>query len=206
MIAQPARRADHDMGALRQLAALAARVHAADAGDDARARIVVQPAQFALHLQRQFARGRDDQRQRIARRAHRLRAVQQGVGQRQAEGDGLARAGLGGNQQVAPLRLLGHHRHLHGGGVFVIALGKGAGQGGMGGGERQTGAFRADFAPSLSLPAEKDSKTPIQRFIPPMRANIWRSLLSRISRLSPEIVAKPRPPGMPVSGSGSILE
>ena len=36
MIAQPARRADDDMRARGQLALLAARVHAADAGDDAR--------------------------------------------------------------------------------------------------------------------------------------------------------------------------
>ena len=85
MIAQPARRADHDMGAARQFAALAARIHAADAGDDARAGIVIEPAQFALHLQRQFARGRDDQRQRLAGRAHGLGAVQQGLGHRQAD-------------------------------------------------------------------------------------------------------------------------
>lgn len=39
----------------------------------------------------------------------------------------------------------------------------------------------------------------------PMRANIWRSLLSCISKVSPEIVPRPRPPGMPVSGSGWIL-
>ena len=65
MVAQPAGRADHDMGALASSAALAARIHAADAGDDARAGMLIEPGQFALHLQRQFARRRDDQRQRL---------------------------------------------------------------------------------------------------------------------------------------------
>ena len=77
MIAQPSRRADHDVGAARQLAALAARIHAADAGDHARAGVVIEPGQLALHLQRQFAGRRDDQRQRRAGRAEGLGAVQQ---------------------------------------------------------------------------------------------------------------------------------
>ena len=43
MIAQPSRRADDDMRAVGELALLAARVHAADAGDDARAGILIEP-------------------------------------------------------------------------------------------------------------------------------------------------------------------
>ncbi len=137
VIAQPPRRADHDMGAGCQFAALASRVHAADAGDDARAGIAIEPGQFALHLQCQFARGRDHQRQRQAGRAHRAGAFQQGVGNRQAIGDGLARSGLGGDQQIAAFGLGLQHGGLHGGGVFIIAFGKGAGEGGRRGFERQ---------------------------------------------------------------------
>ncbi len=160
------------MGAAGQVAAFAARVHAADAGYDARAGMVVEPGKFALHLQRQFARRRDDQRQRIARRPHRLGALQQGFGQCQSEGDGLAGAGLGGDQQVAALRFFGHDCQLHRSGVLIATLGKGACKGRMGGGERQGGTFGQNFAPSLSFPREKDSQTPSQRFIPPMRASI----------------------------------
>ena len=43
-----------------------ARIHAADAGDDARTGILIEPGEFALHLQGQLAGRRDDQRQRRA--------------------------------------------------------------------------------------------------------------------------------------------
>ena len=51
MIAQPPRRADHDVGARGELALLAARIHAADAGDHARIGIVIEPGEFAMDLQ-----------------------------------------------------------------------------------------------------------------------------------------------------------
>ena len=77
MVAQPPGRADNDMHAVCELAAFAAGIHAADAGDDARAGILVEPVQFALHLHRQFARRRDDQRQRLAGGPEGVGAVQQ---------------------------------------------------------------------------------------------------------------------------------
>ena len=40
-------------------------------------------------------------------------------------------------------------------------------------------------------------QTSDQPFMPPMRAIIWRSLLSCISWLKPEMVANPSPPGTP---------
>ena len=61
MIAQPAGRTDHDMSAGGKLALLAARVHAADAGDDARIGILIEPGEFAMDLQSELARWRDDQ-------------------------------------------------------------------------------------------------------------------------------------------------
>ena len=113
MIAQPAGRADDDVGAGGQLALLAARVHAADAGDDARAGMLIEPGQFALDLQRQFARRRDDQRQRGGGPLEPLGAAEQVVGDRQPIGDGLAGAGLRRNQQVAAGGLVGQHGGLH---------------------------------------------------------------------------------------------
>src|SRR3546814_16341720 len=54
MVAQPPRRADDDLYALVQRAALAARVHAADAGSECRAGPWLGPAEFAPALSRQF--------------------------------------------------------------------------------------------------------------------------------------------------------
>ena len=77
MIAEPPRRADHDMRARGQLALLAARVHAADAGNDARIGILIEPGEFAMHLKRQFAGRRDDQRQRSRGPLEPLGAIKQ---------------------------------------------------------------------------------------------------------------------------------
>src|SRR3546814_3976953 len=85
-----------------------------DAGRDARAGLAVKPAQLAADLQREFARRRNDQRERRGCEGQ-AAILDQLVGHREAEGDGLARAGLGGDEQVAALGLgLGHMR-LHGG-------------------------------------------------------------------------------------------
>ncbi len=69
VVAQPARRADDDMGALFERPALLAHIHAADTGADACAGAGVKPFQFAPHLKRQFAGRGDHQRQRQAGRA-----------------------------------------------------------------------------------------------------------------------------------------
>ena len=73
----------------------------------------VEPLQFARHLQGQFARRRDGQRQRAPRRAEALRAAQQGRRQRQAEGHRLARAGLRRDQRVGLADARSEHRLLH---------------------------------------------------------------------------------------------
>ena len=78
MIAEPPRRADHDMRARGQLALLAARVHAADAGNDARIGMLIEPGEFAMDLKREFARRRDDQRQAEPRPARTARRRQAG--------------------------------------------------------------------------------------------------------------------------------
>ena len=67
MIAQTARRADHDMRAAFQRALFVAVIHATDAGRHLRPRRSVQPFQLSLDLQGQFARRRHDQRHRAVR-------------------------------------------------------------------------------------------------------------------------------------------
>ena len=54
-----------------------------------------------MDLQRQLAGRRDDQRQRLAGGLEALGVAEQGRGHGEAEGDGLAGAGLRGDEQVA---------------------------------------------------------------------------------------------------------
>ena len=76
----------------------------------ARRRVAIEPGQLALHLQRQFARRRDDQRERRAGRRQRRGLAEQRLRHRDAIGDGLARAGLGRNQEIAARGLRGGRR------------------------------------------------------------------------------------------------
>ena len=128
VVAQPARRSDDDVRAVGKLALFAARVHAADAGDDARAGVLIEPGQFALHLQGQFARRRDDQGQRLAAPLEAIGVAEQILRNRQSVGDGLARAGLRRHQQVAADGGIGQHRRLHGRRLGVAALSQGSGE------------------------------------------------------------------------------
>ena len=68
VIAQAPGRADDDMRAFGQLAALEPRIHAADAGHEPRAGVEIEPLELARDLQGELARGRDDQRERNAGR------------------------------------------------------------------------------------------------------------------------------------------
>src|SRR5690606_15857418 len=82
-----------------------------------------------------------------------LGLAQQGGGQGQAEGDGLARTGLGADQQVAA-RLGLQHSRLHRRGLGVAAFGKRAVERGMTGGEGH-GAVRT--APTRRAPARPEA-------------------------------------------------
>ena len=104
MIAQAAGRADDDMGAVHQRAALARGVHAADARGDARAGLLVEPHQFAADLQREFAGRSDNQRERCAGGAELVFTGEEVGGHGEAEGDSLARAGLRRDDEIAPMR------------------------------------------------------------------------------------------------------
>ena len=112
MIAEPPRRADHDMRARGQLALLAARVHAADAGNHARIGVLIEPGEFAVDLKGKFAGRRDDQRKRSRGPLEPLGAIKQILCDRQTIGDRLARTGLRRNQEVAAVGVVGQHRGL----------------------------------------------------------------------------------------------
>ena len=101
MVAQTAGRADHDVGARGQLALFGARIHAADAGDHPRIGILIEPGEFAVHLQGQLAGRCHDQGKRRGGPLEPLGIAEQVLCDRQPIGDGLARAGLCRDQQVA---------------------------------------------------------------------------------------------------------
>ena len=105
-----------------------ARIHAADAGDDPRAGMAIEPVKLALDLQGEFARRRDDQRQRRCRPLEALGLAEQVVGDRQSIGDGLAGAGLRRDQEIAAVGLGGQHGGLDRRRLVVAALGQGAGE------------------------------------------------------------------------------
>ena len=129
MVAQAAGGADDDVHALVEGAALHHRVHAADAGGDAAAGLGVEPGQFGLHLQREFASGGDDQGQGCAGLGQPLGALGHEIGGHgQAIGHGLAGAGLGRDQQVTARGRL-QHGGLDRGGGEIFARGEGRLQG-----------------------------------------------------------------------------
>jgi hypothetical protein len=71
VVAQSAGRPDDDVSARRKLALFTARIHAAEAGDHAPIRILIKPREFAMDLQGEFARWRDDQGKRCGGRSNR---------------------------------------------------------------------------------------------------------------------------------------
>ena len=103
---------------------------------DPRAGLGVEPRQLAVDLQRELARRRDDQRARRAGLLEPLGFAEQARRERETERDGLARAGLRGDEEVA-IGLGLEDGGLDRGGLGVAARGEGAAEGGMGSGERQ---------------------------------------------------------------------
>jgi hypothetical protein len=71
-----------------------------------------------------------------------LGVAQQGGGGGEAEGDGLARAGLGADQQVAAFGVGFQHGGLDGGGLGITLSGKSPLKSGVGGGEGHMGPVR----------------------------------------------------------------
>jgi hypothetical protein len=124
MVAQAPRRANDNMRALRQVAALLGRIHAADAGRDPRARLAVEPDELAADLQRQLARRRDYQRHRFANEGDLAVLAQQLRRHGKPESNGFAGAGLRRDDEVPPFRALFEHGGLHGRGRGIATGGK----------------------------------------------------------------------------------
>ena len=120
VIAQSAGRPDYDVSACGKLALFAARIHAADAGDDAPIRILIKPCEFA--------RWRDDQGKRCGSPLEPLGPAQKIPCNRQPVGDGLARTGLGRNEKVAFDGFVRKHGDLNRGRPIVAALGQSSGE------------------------------------------------------------------------------
>ncbi len=124
MVAQTPGGADDDVRAVVELAALLRGVHAADAGGDARAGGAVEPDQLAADLEREFTRGGDDEGERLAAGDDAAVLADQVAGHCEAEGDGLARAGLGGDDEVAALGFGFEDGGLDGRGRGIITRGE----------------------------------------------------------------------------------
>ena len=82
------------MRALLQSTTLLLHVHAADAGGGNNTGLGIEPAQLALNLQRQFARGRDNETQGPTLRRKFLRLAQQSRRNGKPKGNRLAGACL----------------------------------------------------------------------------------------------------------------
>ena len=101
------------MGAAREGFFLVAHVHAADAGGHAGACGGVKPLQFAGDLLGEFAGWRNDQGEGGVGISELFGAIEQVASHGKAEGDGLAGACLGGNEEVLSSQLCCNHSGLH---------------------------------------------------------------------------------------------
>ena len=124
VVTQPSGRTDDDRGPTAQRAAFLARIHPANAGGNAQARTGIKPAKLAADLQRELAGGRDGQHQRLFGQRHAAGFAKQFGCQRETEGNGLAAAGLRGDDQVAAGRIGGDDGGLDRGGGFIAAGGQ----------------------------------------------------------------------------------
>ena len=103
-----------------QRAHVAAHVGAAGAGDDAPAGVARTARRARAALARQLARRRDDERARLFGARQLVGAGEEHAADDEAEGDGLARAGLRRDQQIGVGGL--EHARLHRRRILVVAL------------------------------------------------------------------------------------
>ena len=139
MVAQTAGGADNNVGPVAEQTLLAPRIHAADARDDDRASLAIEPGQFAADLNSQFTGRSNGQAQGRARLAHPLSIAQQGRGGGEAEGNGLTRTGLGRNKKILVDGPRFKDSCLHRSGVLITLLNECALQRGMGSGKGHKG-------------------------------------------------------------------
>src|SRR5215475_5928809 len=123
VIAQSTGRSDYDVSARCKLALFAARIHAADAGNDAPIRMLIKPCEFAMDLQGEFARWRDDQGKRRGSPLKPVDLAQKILCNCQPVSDGLARAGFGRNEKVTVDSFVCKHGDLNRSGPIVATIG-----------------------------------------------------------------------------------
>ena len=114
VIAEPARRADHDVRAIAQRPRLARKLPPAHAARHPRARRRIQPAKLDGDLKCQLPRRRDHQRERLRGARQQAGVLGQKLHRhREPECHRLARPCSRRDQQVAPGQLCLQHRGLH---------------------------------------------------------------------------------------------
>lgn len=101
MVAQAPGCSHDDVSSGSERPLFAAHIRAADAGDDPGADAFIEPFQLALDLEGELARRRDDERERFGGGIEPFAIAEKCRGERETIGDGLARAGLRGDQQIA---------------------------------------------------------------------------------------------------------
>ena len=128
MVDKAAGRCDNDMRAAIKAAAFVAHIHTANAGRQNGAGASIQPRQFALYLQGQFARWGNDQGKRAASGAECAVFGKNRFADGKAKADGFARTGLGTDQQVLTIQIGIRHGLLHGCEGIIALICKGAGE------------------------------------------------------------------------------
>ncbi len=108
-------------------AAFLHRIHSADAGDDPRASVGIEPLELLRDLDRQFASRGDDEAERFARPRHTI-TVEHLVGNGDSEGDRLARPSAGGDDEIAAGGVGFDDGGLDGGEAVIAARGQRSGE------------------------------------------------------------------------------
>jgi len=122
MVAQASGRADDDVAASHEGAALGTHVHAPDTGCHDSARLFVEPFQLPLDLKGQLPCGGNDQRQRRTASGKAVFTAKQCRAQRNTVCDGLSRARLCRYQGIRIAKFGCDHGLLHWGQLCVTAL------------------------------------------------------------------------------------
>ena len=123
MVTQTSGSADNNLCALTQITPLFRRIHAANAGRDPHASLLIQPHQFTTDLQSEFAGRCNNQCRRSAGKADEA-TVKNFRGHRKAKGHRLARTGLRRHDKVAANCFRGNNGVLNGGQRGVFTRGK----------------------------------------------------------------------------------
>ncbi len=131
MVTKTAWCANNNMGTCREIATLTTHVHTANAAGNMCAAIGIEPSQFGFNLQSKFTGWCNYQSQRLGSFGEPTTVSQKAVGHSQTEGNGFARSGLGGYQQIALSCIRIQNSSLNGCQALIATIVKGSSQGWM---------------------------------------------------------------------------